>query len=121
MNELLTLSLTDLTTRLAERKSSPIELMEAVLDRIEETHDDLNALVAQHPREKLLAAARDAETRIGRGEARALEGIPLGVKDLEDAAWSGHLLRLPACSRTTHLRRHDSTQVARLRSGGRHS
>lgn len=116
MNELLTLSLTDLATRLAERKCSPVELMEAVLDRIEETHDDLNAFVAQHPREKLVAAARDAEARIGRGEARALEGIPLGVKDLEHAAGLPNTegSRLYA----GRISGHNTTQVERLEGAG---
>ncbi len=85
MNELLSLPLTHLVARLRTRKLSPVELMTAVLDRIDETHADLNAFVAMHPRETLLAAAREAEARIARGEGRALEGIPLGVKDLEHA------------------------------------
>jgi aspartyl-tRNA(Asn)/glutamyl-tRNA(Gln) amidotransferase subunit A len=63
-----------------------VELMEGVLARIDETNADLNAFVALHPREKLLAAAKAAEARIARGQARPLEGVPLGVKDLEDAA-----------------------------------
>jgi aspartyl-tRNA(Asn)/glutamyl-tRNA(Gln) amidotransferase subunit A len=86
MNELLQLPLSDLAARLRARKASPVELMEAVLARIDATNADLNAFVALHPREKLLGAAKAAEARIGRGEARPLEGIPLGVKDLEDAA-----------------------------------
>ena len=82
MNELLSLPLTELAARLRERKASPVELMEAVLARIDATNADLNAFVALHPREKLIAAARAAEARLARGEARPLEGIPLGVKDL---------------------------------------
>jgi aspartyl-tRNA(Asn)/glutamyl-tRNA(Gln) amidotransferase subunit A len=85
MNELLMLPLTELAARLRAKQASPVELMQAVLERIAETNGDLNAFVALHPRENLLAAAREAEARIARGEARPLEGIPLGVKDLEDA------------------------------------
>jgi aspartyl-tRNA(Asn)/glutamyl-tRNA(Gln) amidotransferase subunit A len=116
MNELLALPLTDLAARLRARKASPVELMEAVLARIEATNADLNAFVALHPREKLLADARDAEARLARGEARPLEGIPLGVKDLEDAAGlpntQGSLLFAGRVSG------HDTTQVARLRAAG---
>jgi aspartyl-tRNA(Asn)/glutamyl-tRNA(Gln) amidotransferase subunit A len=116
MNELLALPLTDLAARLRERKASPAELMEAVLARIEATNAELNAFVALHPREKLIAAARAAETRIARGEARPLEGIPLGVKDLEDAAGlpntQGSLLFAGRISA------HDTTQVARLQAAG---
>jgi aspartyl-tRNA(Asn)/glutamyl-tRNA(Gln) amidotransferase subunit A len=116
MNELLALPLTDLAARLRARKASPVELMEAVLARIEATNADLNAFVALHPREKLLADARDAEARLTRGEARPFEGIPLGVKDLEDAAGlpntQGSLLFAGRVSG------HDTTQVARLRAAG---
>jgi aspartyl-tRNA(Asn)/glutamyl-tRNA(Gln) amidotransferase subunit A len=116
MSELLALSLTELCARLRERKASPVELMQAVLARIDATNADLNAFVALHPREKLLAAARAAEQRIARGEARPLEGVPLGVKDLEDAAGlpntQGSLLfRDRIAARST-------TQVERLQAAG---
>jgi Asp-tRNA(Asn)/Glu-tRNA(Gln) amidotransferase A subunit family amidase len=116
MNELLSLSLTELAQRLRERRASPVELMEAVLARIDATNRDLNAFVALHPREKLLAEARAAEARIGRGEARALEGIPLGVKDLEDAAGlpntQGSLLY------KSRISTQSTTQVTRLEAAG---
>jgi Asp-tRNA(Asn)/Glu-tRNA(Gln) amidotransferase A subunit family amidase len=116
MNELLSLPLTELAARLRERKASPVELMEAVLARIEATNADLNAFVALHPREKLLAEARTAEARIARGEARSLEGIPLGVKDLEDTVGlpntQGSLLF------EGRISTQDTTQVARLRAAG---
>jgi len=116
MNELLTLSLTDLTARLRARKASPVELMEAVLDRIEETNGDLNAFVAMHPRERLVEAARAAETRIGRGEARPLEGVPLGVKDLEDAAGLPNTRGSRIYAGTVSER--NTTQVDRLEAAG---
>lgn len=116
MNELLQLSLTDLAVRLRERRASPVELMEAVLARIDETNADLNAFVAQHPRERLLAAAKAAEARIGRGEARPLEGIPLGVKDLFDAVGlpntQGSLLF------EDHISTRSSTEVERFEAAG---
>jgi len=90
--------------------------MEAVLARIDDTNGDLNAFVAMHPREKPLASARLAEARIGRGEARPLEGIPLGVKDLEDAAGlpntQGSLLFKDRISTRS------TTQVERLEAAG---
>jgi aspartyl-tRNA(Asn)/glutamyl-tRNA(Gln) amidotransferase subunit A len=116
MNDLLSLPLLDLAARLASRKASPVELMEAVLARIDATNADLNAFVALHPCEKLLAEAREAEARIARAEARPLEGIPLGVKDLEDAAG------LPNTQGSRlfegRISSHDTTQVARLRAAG---
>ncbi len=116
MDELLTLPLSALCERLRTRRASPVELMQAVLARIDETNGDLNAFVAEHPREKLLSAAKSAEARIARGEGRALEGIPLGVKDLEDAQG------LPNTEGTRlfagRVLESSSTQVRRLEAAG---
>ena len=91
MNELLLLSLADLAERLRARCASPVELMQAVLARIAATQPDLNAFTVLRDEQALLADARAAEARIARGEARPLEGIPLGVKDLEAVAGLPHV------------------------------
>jgi len=116
VNELLKLSLVDLTQTLRERKASALELMQAVLARIDETTRDLNAVVAMYERDALCAAARAADERIGRGEARPLEGVPLGVKDLQDA--KGLVTSQGSLPFKDHVAKHDSTQVARLRAAG---
>ena len=116
MDEVLSLSLTDLLARLRLRKVSPVELMQAALDRIEATHADLNAFVALHDREQLLEQARAAEERIGRGEGRAIEGIPLGVKDLEDTV--GLLNTQGSRIHKDRISDHDTVQVARLKEAG---
>jgi aspartyl-tRNA(Asn)/glutamyl-tRNA(Gln) amidotransferase subunit A len=54
----------------------------------------LNAYVLETP-EKALAMADESDARIARGEARPLEGVPLGVKDLFCTAGT----RTTACSR----------------------
>jgi aspartyl-tRNA(Asn)/glutamyl-tRNA(Gln) amidotransferase subunit A len=116
MAELLSLSLVDLTEALRSKKASPVELMREVFSAVDEKNPLLNAVVAERDRTVLLAEARAAEERIGKGQARSLEGIPFGVKDLEDAAG------LP----TTHgskpyrdnVASHDSTQVERLKAAG---
>jgi Asp-tRNA(Asn)/Glu-tRNA(Gln) amidotransferase A subunit family amidase len=116
MDETLTLSLTELTEQLRARKVSPVELMGSVLDRIDETNGDLNAFVAMRDRESLLADARRCEERIQHGEARPLEGIPLGVKDLEHAEGlpntEGSLIYKDRISD------HDDIHVARLKAAG---
>jgi len=86
MHDLLRLTLTELTDTLRARKASPVELMDAVLARIDATNPDLNAVVALRDPEALRRDARAAQERIARGDARPLEGVPLGVKDLEDVA-----------------------------------
>jgi aspartyl-tRNA(Asn)/glutamyl-tRNA(Gln) amidotransferase subunit A len=116
VQEILRESLIDLGSRLRRRDVSARELMEAVLERIDATHDRLLAFVALRDREALLADARAADERIARGEARALEGIPLGVKDLEHAAG------LPNTEGSRlfegRMSDYDETHVARLKAAG---
>ncbi len=78
MDEMLKLSLIELIAEIQNRKISPVELMQAVVSRIEEANADLNAVVSMRDRETLFADARQSEERVMRGEARPLEGIPLG-------------------------------------------
>ncbi|HEY3889564.1 MAG TPA: amidase family protein, partial [Caulobacteraceae bacterium] len=56
------------------------ELATAHLDAIAQARP-LNAFVLETP-EQALAMARASDARIARGEAGALEGAPLGIKDL---------------------------------------
>jgi aspartyl-tRNA(Asn)/glutamyl-tRNA(Gln) amidotransferase subunit A len=116
MNELLSLTLIELTGRLHRREASPVELMAAVLARIDETNPALNAVVARRDPEECLADARAAEARIARGGARPLEGVPLGVKELEPAAG----LPWTECSPlfADRVAERDSVQVARLKAAG---
>jgi aspartyl-tRNA(Asn)/glutamyl-tRNA(Gln) amidotransferase subunit A len=90
--------------------------MAAVLDRIDETNPDLNAVVAMYDREQLLDEARVAESRIQRGEARPLEGIPLGVKDLENAR--GLVTSEGSLPFKDNVAERHSVQVERLRNAG---
>jgi Asp-tRNA(Asn)/Glu-tRNA(Gln) amidotransferase A subunit family amidase len=108
--------LVDLNAALSARKLSPVELMSAVFRRLDERNTELNAVVAMYDRDALLAQAREAEARIARGAARPLEGIPLGVKDLEDCA--GLVTSHGSIPYKDNLAEHDSVQVARLRGAG---
>ncbi|MGH2901417.1 MAG: amidase family protein, partial [Solirubrobacteraceae bacterium] len=110
------LSLVDLTAALRARTLSPVELMTAVFAQLDARNPELNAVVAMYDRELLLAQARDAEARIARGAARPLEGVPLGVKDLEDCA--GLITSHGSIPYKDNLATHDSVQVARLRGAG---
>lgn len=116
MNELLALTLVELTEAIRNRKTSPVELMESVLSRIEETKADLNAVVAMREHEELLADASEAEKRAMKGEARPLEGIPFGVKDLEDA--EGLTTSMGSLPFRDNMATCDSDQVSRLREAG---
>ncbi len=116
MSELLQLPLTEIAEALAARRVSPTELMRATLDRIEETSQSLNAFSALRDRDALLSDAHEAERRIARGEARPLEGVTLGVKDLEDA--EGLVTSHGSVPFAKNLAKRDSVQVARLRAAG---
>jgi aspartyl-tRNA(Asn)/glutamyl-tRNA(Gln) amidotransferase subunit A len=116
MNQLLSLTLVELSEAITKRTVSPVELMEAVLARIDEANPDLNAVVAMRDREALMADAAGAEKRVMDGRARPLEGIPLGVKDLEDAA--GLVTSMGSVPFRDNVAESDSDQVARLRAAG---
>ena len=53
MDDILTLSLTELTGRLRAGKVSPVELMGSVLDRIDQTNGDLNEIGRATCRERV--------------------------------------------------------------------
>jgi aspartyl-tRNA(Asn)/glutamyl-tRNA(Gln) amidotransferase subunit A len=114
--ELLRASLVELRDTLRTRRASALEVMKAVLDRVDATHADLNAVVARRDRDALLAEARAADARIGRGDARPLEGVPLGVKDLEDVA--GMVTSEGSIPFRDCVAERDSVQVERLRGAG---
>ncbi len=102
---------------MARKELSPVELMEATLDRIESLDGELGAVVTLGDRDHLVREARQAEERWQRGDARPLEGVPLGVKDGEDAA--GFVTTHGSVPfRDDPPAEHDSIQVSRLRAAG---
>jgi len=75
----------DLADRVLRREVSARELTEAALARIDATNEALNAFVALDP-ERSLADAAEIDRRVAAGEdVGPLAGVPLGVKDTEDA------------------------------------
>jgi aspartyl-tRNA(Asn)/glutamyl-tRNA(Gln) amidotransferase subunit A len=116
MNDPLELTLTELSSAIHSRRLSPVELMAATLARIDATHERLNAVVTRRDEEGLMADARAAEARVSQGQARPLEGIPFGVKDLEDAA--GLVTSHGSLPYRDALATHDSIQVERLKRAG---
>ncbi|RIJ22236.1 Asp-tRNA(Asn)/Glu-tRNA(Gln) amidotransferase subunit GatA [Henriciella barbarensis] len=81
MTDLTKLTLAAALDGLSAKAFSSRELTEAFIKEIEASNDTLNAYVVKTP-EKALAMADMADAKIASGEARALEGAPLGVKDL---------------------------------------
>ncbi len=81
MSDLNTLTLASALDKLKARKVSAVELTQSFIDAIEAANPALNAYVVQTP-EKALAMAAQSDVRLAAGEAGALEGAPLGIKDL---------------------------------------
>lgn len=80
MSDLTDLTLAEARDRLAAGDISAVALSEAYLARMAR-HRGLNAYITETADQALAAAAR-ADARRGRGEAGALEGVPIAVKDL---------------------------------------
>ena len=75
------LPVTELSTALAAKKVSSVELTRAFLERIGKLNPELNAFITVE-QERSLAQARRADERRARGDARPLTGIPLAFKDI---------------------------------------
>jgi len=84
-SQLAYLSLAEAATLIAKRELSPVELTQAMLDRISALDPKLHSYYTVFSKE-VLAAAREAETQIRGGNYRGpLHGIPLAVKDIYES------------------------------------
>ncbi|WP_377295472.1 Asp-tRNA(Asn)/Glu-tRNA(Gln) amidotransferase subunit GatA [Rhizobium sp. SGZ-381] len=81
MTDLTSLTIADARDRLKSRAISAVELTESYLSAIDAANGALNAYVAVTP-DTALAMAKASDERLAAGKGGALEGIPLGVKDL---------------------------------------
>ena len=80
MSDLTALTIAEARDQLAAGKISAVELAEAHLAVMEKAAD-LNAFITTTP-DIARTRAQESDARIQSGEAGALEGIPLGIKDL---------------------------------------
>jgi aspartyl-tRNA(Asn)/glutamyl-tRNA(Gln) amidotransferase subunit A len=116
MRDVTDLSAVELAPLLRTRAVSPVEVVDAILDRIDSLNGLLGAylhVAADHAR----AAAQAAESEILANRWRGpLHGIPVGYKDIYDVrglpTTAGSRLRLG------HVAARDSTVAARLREAG---
>jgi aspartyl-tRNA(Asn)/glutamyl-tRNA(Gln) amidotransferase subunit A len=81
VTDLTKLTLAEAREGLQKKSFSAAELTQAFLGAIKIANPALNAYVAVTP-EIALGQAKISDARLSRGEARALEGLPLGIKDL---------------------------------------
>ena len=110
------LSAVELTGLIRKREVSANEVMLAFLDRIDACNEQVNAIVSLAPHQALSGAA-EVDRRLARGEDPGpLCGLPIAIKDLEDAAG------IPTtCGSPIHADRmptEDSPMVASIKRAG---
>lgn len=116
LNDLVRLSAIEQRRLIGTRQISPVELMQACIERMQAVNPAVNALAATDF-ETALRQSREAEQAVMRGEPLALlHGLPLGVKDLQDTA--GLLTTYGNVGRRNFVPQADIGLVARLRRAG---
>ena len=92
------LSAVDALAAMRSKALSPVEYLDALIDRIERLEPTLNA-VADRRYDEARAEAKEAADRYAHGAARALEGLPVAAKEEHPMAgrvWSQGSLVLAA-------------------------
>jgi aspartyl-tRNA(Asn)/glutamyl-tRNA(Gln) amidotransferase subunit A len=110
MTDLTSLTLAQARDALRRREFSATELAEAYIAAAERARV-LNAFVLETP-DRARAMAQASDARLAKGEGGALEGLPLGIKDLYCTAD----VRTTACSRIleSFIPTYESTVTANL-------
>ncbi|UXM96131.1 Asp-tRNA(Asn)/Glu-tRNA(Gln) amidotransferase subunit GatA [Bartonella sp. HY329] len=81
MTDLTALTIAEARDRMKAGDFLPSELTKAYISNIEAANETFNAYVTVTA-DKALDMAKASDERLQKGEGRALEGIPLGIKDL---------------------------------------
>jgi aspartyl-tRNA(Asn)/glutamyl-tRNA(Gln) amidotransferase subunit A len=105
----------ELLDRYRRGATDPSEVVEACLARIDAVDDRVHSVVTRCD-ERARARAAESARRWAEGTPRALEGIPIGVKDIIETAG----LRTAAGSAiwADHVPVHDAVAVARVEAAG---
>jgi aspartyl-tRNA(Asn)/glutamyl-tRNA(Gln) amidotransferase subunit A len=116
MSELHWLTAAEAARQFAARKLSPVELLTALLARIDRLDPKLHAFIRLDA-DAAMTAARAAEAEIAAGRVRGpLHGVPVGIKDIFDVAG------LPTTCHSKilldNIAAADSVAVAKLRQAG---
>ena len=114
MSDLPDLSASELHRLISRRELSPVELVEACLQRIEQFNGVLNAVVTLN--ERALDDARALEREVIHGKVRPLCGLPVGIKDVTPVAGLRTTYGSPLYA--DNVPREDALVVRRLREAG---
>ncbi len=112
-----TLSVTELAHQVRSGELSAREVAQAALERIEVLNPKINAFVAVDGERAIEQAAAVDQVVASGADPGALAGVPIGVKDSEDAAGYRTTLGSTLCS-DSPVAIEDSVLVARLRAAG---
>jgi aspartyl-tRNA(Asn)/glutamyl-tRNA(Gln) amidotransferase subunit A len=113
--DLADLTTVELLDAYRRKRLSPVEVMRAVLDRVERYEAHLKALYALDAK-GAIEQAKASEKRWARGEALALDGVPATVKD--NVATKGTPIPLGTAARPLDPAPEDAPPSARLREAG---
>ncbi len=107
---------TELVRLVRSRQVSPVEVVDAVLSRIERVNPVINAYVTLVP-ERAREAARQAEAAVLRGDDLGpLHGVPVSIKDVVDTA--GIRTTYASTLYADHVPQVDDISVSRLKAAG---
>lgn len=116
VNDVHWLSAAEIAAAYSARRLSPVELVQALLDRISAHDRHINAFIHLDA-EAALDAARAAEKEICAGRVRGpLHGVPVGIKDIIDIA--GQPTTCHSKIMLENVARQDASVISRLRAAG---
>jgi amidase len=115
MSDLSLESMTTLAALIGNRKVSPVEVLQAHLDRINRINPRLNAIVTLAP--DAMDQAKEAAAAVARGEALGwLHGVPVTIKDTIET--DGLRTTSGSAMRAEFIPQRDAPSVARLKAAG---
>ena len=115
-DDLCYLTATEAIAKFKSRALSPVELMSAVIARSEAVEPKVNAYTYTFY-ERAMEQAREAEARYASGaETRALEGVPIVIKDFHPVA--GEITTFGSRMFADHVPTRSAPTVARLLDAG---
>ncbi|MGO4910341.1 amidase [Pseudorhodobacter sp. W20_MBD10_FR17] len=113
---LMTLSARDVLRRFADRRLTPTDYLAVCLERISKVNPKINALTAIDTERAIFEAAQ-ASSRWSAGTPKGpLDGLPIGVKDIQDT--EGLLTSHGSPRMRSYVPKSDFPMVARLRNAG---